>query len=98
MNSGSIGLGDVEVKFEKTSSEIVDSVNFRRDLEYVGYDKGVAIVAYKEFKGGIARPAFTQEIRYDLNGGDVVGFRSARFKILSATNASIKYQVIRHLE
>ncbi len=44
-----------------------------------------------------ARPAFTQEIVYDLDIGKTIGFKGAMFKILKADNQEIQYTVIKHL-
>ena len=46
----------------------------------------------------MARPAFTQELKYDLGEGKVIGFKGARFEVLSATNVGIRYKVLRHLD
>jgi len=51
---------------------------------------------YREFKDNLARPAFTQEVTYDLQIGDEIGFKGARFKILEANNTQIKYIAIKN--
>ena len=68
---------------------------FRREIIYNGVAKGVVRLAYREFKDDLARPAFSQELTYDIAEGDEVGYSGMRIKILKATNTTIKYVVIR---
>ena len=51
-----------------------------------------------EFKDGRIRDAFTREFDADLNDGNVVAYKGAVFEVLDATNASIRYKVIRHFQ
>jgi hypothetical protein len=70
---------------------------FRVQLLYSGVSKGTVALSYREFMRDLARPAFSQELTYDLADGDEIGFRGARLKVLKATNVSIKYIVIKPL-
>ena len=49
------------------------------------------------FSDDMARPAFTQDLTYDLADGDEIGFRGARIKVLKATNTAITYVVLKPL-
>ena len=49
---------------------------------------------YREFSGNTNRAPFAQEVTYDLNEGEVIGFKAARFRIMKATNTEIQYQVL----
>lgn len=42
----------------------------------------------------MARPAFNQELQYDLNESNTVGFKGLRMEIVNATNTSIEYKVL----
>ena len=46
----------------------------------------------------MARPAFTEDLKYDLSQGDVIGYKGARFKIITANNLSIRYMVLKPLD
>lgn len=72
--------------------------SFRRELIYGGVSQGTISIEYREFINDIARPAFSQTLRYDLNDGREIGFRGARFEIIEANNVSVKYRVIRPLQ
>lgn len=72
--------------------------SFRRELLYSGVAQGTISLEYREFINDMARPAFSQTLRYDLNEGRTIGFRGARFEILDANNISVRYRVLRELE
>jgi len=72
--------------------------SFRRELVYTGTSQNSISVLYREFLMDVARPAFSQELRYDLSQGDTIGFKRARFKVIKFTNTSIKYKVLKYLE
>lgn len=47
--------------------------------------------------GSLARPAFTQEVQYDLNDGDTIAFQSMRLRVVNATNSEITVEVLSEL-
>jgi hypothetical protein len=69
----------------------------RRELVYSGLSKGSINLLYREYSAGMVRPAFTQDLQYDLSAGDEIGFKGARFKILKATNVDVRYVVVKPL-
>lgn len=71
---------------------------FRRELLYGGVSQGTISLEYREFVDDMARPAFSQTLRYDLNEGREIGFRGARFEILDANNVAVRYRVLRSFE
>lgn len=83
--------------FKPTACTRVDKPSFRRELVYSGSSKGTVKLLYREFSNDFARPAFSQDLTYDLADGDEIGFRGARFKVLKATNTSIRYVVLKPL-
>lgn len=70
---------------------------FKVELLYGGVTKGTVKLSYREFMRDMARPAFSQELAYDLADGDEIGFRGARLKVVKATNVSIRYVVVKPL-
>lgn len=65
-----------------------------RQLIYGGIDKGTACVSYREFADDTARPAFTQELKYDLGSSRIVTFQSLRMEILGADSNGIRYRIL----
>lgn len=84
--------------FSTGNCTVLGTDSFRRELIYSGVSQGTVSIEYREFINDMARPAFSQTLRYDLAEGDVIGFRGARFQILDATNINIRYKVTRPLE
>jgi hypothetical protein len=72
--------------------------SFKRELVYSGVSQGTITLLYREFKNEFARPAFSQEVRFDLKEGDEIGFKGARFKVKKASNLGLTYSVERHLQ
>lgn len=71
--------------------------NTIRELIYSGKSGTTVEVAYREFRGGYAAPAFSQNLKYDLQGSAVISFQEFRIKVLEATNNAITYQVVSDL-
>ena len=67
---------------------------FNQYLIYNGRSGNSVKFLYREFLGDLNRVSFQQEVSYDLNIGEIIGFKGARFKIIEANNVQLKYQVI----
>ncbi len=68
--------------------------SFKAELIYSGITKNTIHITYREFINDLARPAFYQELRYDLSESNLITFRSLRINVLEADNAGIKFQVM----
>lgn len=70
---------------------------FKRIALYQGVSKGTVKVSFREFVNDLARPAFTQDVSYDLerDGTTLIAFQGLRVRVLRATNAGIEYVVER---
>ena len=91
-------FGDAPVVTTPTSIKTFEADSFVKELVYGGVSQGTVAISYREFADKTARPAFTQELKYDLSEGDVIGFRGARFKIIKAGNVSLRYVVLKPLD
>ncbi len=69
----------------------------RVDFLFQGFARGVLRFSYREFRDGIARPAFTQDLTYEAeaNGAATIGFKGMRLKVIGADNQKITYVVER---
>ena len=65
---------------------------------YTGIAQNVVSILYREFKDDTARPAFSQDLKYDLSESNVVGYRGARFEIIKATNQGLTYKTLKQLD
>lgn len=72
--------------------------SFKRELIYGGLSGSTVSISYREFSDGTARPAFTQDLKYDLSESKIIGFRGARFEVAKASNTMLKYKVLKPLD
>lgn len=92
-------LGKIpSVGITNATYEAWDTDSFKRELIYSGISQNTVSILYREFKNDFARPAFSQELKYDLAQGNEIGFRGARFQVIKATNTGIRYKVLRPLD
>ena len=79
--------------FEKKDITTPDSGNTKQEFIYSGRNGTVLYFIYREFMNVLARPAFTQNVQYDLKEGNIVGFKSLRILVKSARNTTVDYQI-----
>lgn len=91
-------FGSVPVEIVKTNVRTWEKDSFTKELIYGGVSQNTIAISYREFSDNTARPAFTQDLKYDLSQGDTIGFRGARFQIIKATNITLRYKVIKLLD
>ncbi len=72
----------------------VSPENFRQELLYQGKAGSTLKLSYREFSSDMARPAFTQDLTFDLAEGAVIGAKGARVEVFEATNTSIRYRLL----
>lgn len=79
----------------RKESEIENPKSYWVEVLYQGISKGEIKISYREFKGGVARPAFTQDISYEIkpDGTSVIAFKGMRIDVEKATNENITYTV-----
>jgi len=75
---------------------VLGADSFKYDALYQGRSGNKIKISFREFIGNTARPAFTQDVDYELdnNGEAIVGFKGLRIKVIKATNVDISYSVI----
>jgi len=74
----------------------VTADGFQQTLIYSGRIGNKINVAYREFSNNTARPAFNNDVEYDLGESMVIGYKGAEIQIIEATNRMIKYKVVRN--
>lgn len=86
-------LSENDVQFGETF--IYSENSIQQTIEYSGRNGDTLSFIYAEFSGGFAREAFNRSFTIDLSGGNVMAYKGAVIEILEATNAQIKYRVVR---
>lgn len=85
---------DTEIGYTVTKRPELNENNFQQTLLYNGRVGDRVKIGYREFSGSLARPAFANEVEYDLSSSSEITYRGARLRIDSADNQSIKYVVL----
>lgn len=86
--------GGHEFSIEKIGVATEDS--FQQTLIYSGRVGGKINVGYREFSSNMARPAFNNDVEYDLSESKEIGYKGALLEVIDATNQFIKYKVLRN--
>jgi len=84
------------VIFERTKKAILTQDSFQQTLIYSGKVGNKINIGYREFSSNLARPAFNNNVEYDLSESKVIGYKGAQLEVLEATNQYIKYRVIKN--
>lgn len=66
---------------------------FTAELIYSGLAGKVMRAVYREYVGDMARPAFSQELQYDVGTDRTIAYKSLRMRVDSASNSAIRYEV-----
>lgn len=83
-----------QVDFELVYEDIESDKNFVQEFLYNGKSGNTLKFSYREFNNDLIRPAFTQELQYDISESDTIGFKSLRIQILNATNTEVEYRLL----
>jgi hypothetical protein len=87
-----------DIPFTRSVHQTRDELSFKKELVYTGISQNVVSILYREFNNDMARPAFSQDLKYDLSESKVVGYRGARFEIIKATNQGLTYKTLKQLD
>ena len=83
-----------EPSYEEINIVNVNSPSYLQEFIYNGRVGDAVKFVYREFSGDYLRPAFTQEVQYDLATSNEIGFKSLRMEVISASNTEIIYKLI----
>lgn len=81
---------------QRTKRPILADDAFQRTLIYNGRVGSKINIAYREFSNNVARPAFNNEVEYDLSESRIIGYKGAELEVVEATNQYIKFRLIRN--
>lgn len=70
--------------------------NFQQTLIYSGRIGDKINIGYREFSNNRARPAFNNDVEYDLSTSNTIGYKGALIEVIKADNSSITYKLIRN--
>lgn len=84
------------ISFERLMRPALTTDGFQQTLLYSGRVGNKVNISYREFSNNSARPAFNNDVEYDLTESMVIGYRGAEIEIIEATNRMIKYRVVKN--
>lgn len=83
------------VRYEKSELIVPRPDAKKTELLYQGYSTKTVKLSYREYMNDFARPAFFQDVTYDVpEFPTTITFRTVRIKLLSADNNGLRYQVL----
>jgi hypothetical protein len=67
---------------------------YRAQMIYSGLDGNTARATFREFTGDFIRPAFSQELQYNLAQDSTIAYKTIKIRVLGASNSQIRYRVL----
>jgi hypothetical protein len=71
---------------------------FKQEIVYTGKSGSTANFLYREYSSNLIRADFNQELQYDLNESNIIGFKGMRIEIVETTNTNITYRVLSRMD
>ena len=81
----------IKVKFQAEQQSA-----FQQTLIYNGKVGNKINIGYREFQGGMARAAFSNEVEYDLSESKTIRYKGAVLDVMDANNQSITFKLTRN--
>lgn len=72
--------------------------SFQQTLLYNGRVGNKINIGYREFSNNTARPAFNNDVEYDLEQSSTIAYKGALIEVLKADNLSITYKLIKNFD
>ena len=76
-------------------SSLADN-SFQQTLIYSGKVGSKVRIGYREFSNNLARPAFSNDVEYEVSESSIIGYKGARVEVIEATNEYMKYRVLQN--
>lgn len=86
----------LKIDAKKTIINVASDNTFQQTLIYSGKVGNKINIGYREFSSNVARPAFNNDVEYDLNESKTIGYKGALLEVVDANNQSIKYKVLKN--
>lgn len=80
----------------RTQRPVLSQDSIQRTLLYNGKVGNKINIGYREFSSNMARPAFNNNVEYDLSESNRIGYKGAELDVIEATNQHIKFRLIRN--
>ncbi|MBP92643.1 MAG: hypothetical protein CMC55_00830 [Flavobacteriaceae bacterium] len=91
-------IPEEELKYVKTKEIVKKKDFFKQEFIFNGRVGNALKFIYREYVNDYARPAFRQDLQYDLSESKTIGFRGLRIQIINASNTKIEYKVLDYFQ
>ena len=82
--------------FSRTKRPSLEADGFQQTLIYSGRIGSKINIGYREFSNSYARPAYNNDVEYDLSESSIIGYKGSELEIINATNRDITFKLIRN--
>lgn len=82
------------IGYSETTTMVKCNDCFKQEIIFNGKVNNSLKFIYREYVNDMARPAFTQDMQYDLAESNIIGFKGLRIEVIKATNTNIEYKVL----
>ncbi|MDY1549573.1 hypothetical protein [Luteibacter sahnii] len=83
-----------KASFDRVVKSVATDDSFQQTLIYSGKVGQKIKLGYREFSANVARPAYSNDVDYDLSESTTVGYKGARLEVIEATNDHVTYRLI----
>lgn len=83
-----------EADFTLGKSTTYSRSSNQQTLIYSGRIGSRVTLGYREFADDYARPAYSNDVDYDIGESRILGYKGARLEVINATNTEITYKVL----
>jgi hypothetical protein len=86
---------ELPIRYEQGELQVPRPDSKKYEILYQGISAKTLRLAYREYVNDFARPAFFQDVSYEITQFPVdITFRTVRISVLSADNSGIRYKVL----
>lgn len=83
------------IRYERQEKTFPSSDAFKRELIYQGSGGKILRLAYREYIGDLVRPAYSQEVTYDVSSAPMtITFKSVQIQLTDISASTITYKVL----
>src|SRR5699024_10191674 len=86
------------VNYQIKERTIIYNKPAQKHLVYMGKNKNLARIGYRELRNGAVIPSASEDVDYNLSESDIIAYKEARIKVIRVTNQSIRYRVMKNFK
>ncbi len=75
--------------------KFIDQNSYEQTLIYNGNSGSKINIGYREFSEGLARPAFNNNVEYDLEKSKIISYKGAQIEVVEANNNTITFKILK---